>query len=65
VTLDLSTDELAVLVACVSIATNKRPLGEHVRTLARSPPAVTDAVVDKLAIQMRLEAMRRLSVPPL
>jgi hypothetical protein len=51
VRIDLTVDELAVLVACVGIAINQRPLGEHVRMLARSPPAV--AVVDKLWDAMR------------
>ena len=54
--LDLTADELVVLVACVGIAINKglgRPPGEHERALGRSPPAVTDAVVDKLYAAMR------------
>jgi Bacterial RNA polymerase, alpha chain C terminal domain len=57
-TLELTTDELVVLVACVGIAINKglgQPPGEHEKALARSGPAVTDAVVDKLVAAMREE----------
>lgn len=56
ITLKLTADELIVLVACVGIAINKglgRPPGDHERALGRSPPAVTDAVVDKLYAAMR------------
>lgn len=56
ITLKLTPDELIVLVACVGIAINKglgRPPGDHERALGRSPPDVTDAVVDKLYAAMR------------
>jgi hypothetical protein len=54
--LDMTPDELAVLVACVGIAINKgleKPPVEHEEALARSPPAVIDAAVEKLCDAMR------------
>ena len=53
--LTLTTDELAVLVACVGIAINRGPgrlPGPHEAMLARSPE-VTNAVVEKLTDAMR------------